>query len=123
MLRNIYTVSATQVITSDQNPFGLKSNLPDFPKDIDSRTYPAPDGSPNGNTDTALICAQAEYADEVKALTVANNPNRVMWCVTITDAKGVQIARKVWGAMPDMTPPAPTPETTPETTPDEGEGE
>ena len=110
MLRNIYTVSATQVITSDQNPFGLKSNLPDFPKDIDSRTYPAPDGNPNGNTDTALIVAQAEFADEVKALTVANNQNRVMWCVTITDAKGVQIVRKSWGAMPDMTP-APEPET------------
>ena len=104
MLRNIYTVSATQVITSDQNPFGLKSNLPDFPKDIDSRSYPAPDGNPNGDSDTALIVAQAEYADEVKALTVANNPNRVMWTVTITDAKGVQIARKSWGNMPDMTP-------------------
>ena len=110
MLRNIYTVSATQVITSDQNPYGLKSNLPDFPKDIDSRSYPAPDGNPNGNTDIASIVAYAEYANEVKALTVANNPNRVMWTVTITDAKGAQLARKSWGAMPDMTPPAPTPE-------------
>ena len=110
MLRNIYTVSATQVITSDSHPEGLLSNVPNFPVVVDSRTYPAPDGNPNGNTDTALIVAQAEYADEVKALTVASNPNRVMWCVTITDAKGVQIARKSWGAMPDMTPPAPTPE-------------
>ena len=110
MLRQIYEVAAKQVIISDSHPEGLLSNLPDFPKDIDSRSYPAPDGNPNGNTDTALIVAQAEYADEVKALTVANNPNRVMWCVTITDAKGVQIARKSWGAMPDMTPPAPEPE-------------
>ena len=117
-MRNIYTVSATQVITSDSHPEGLLSNVPNFPVVVDSRTYPATDGNPNGNTDTALIVAQAEYADEVKALTVANNPARVMWCVTITDAKGVQIARKSWGNMPDMTPPAPTPETTPE-----GEGE
>lgn len=117
-MRNIYIVDAVNVITSQANPQGLFSALPDFPKLFDSRTYPAPDGNSNGNTDTALIVAQAEYADEVKALTVANNPNRVMWCVTITDAKGVQIARKSWGAMPDMTPPAPTPETTPE-----GEGE
>ena len=110
MLRNIYIVSASQVVVSEQNPFGVYSVISDFPKLFDSRSYPAPDGNPNGNTDTALICAQAEYADEVKALTVANNPARVMWTVTITDAKGVQIARKSWGAMPDMTPPAPTPE-------------
>ena len=107
MLRNIYEISAQQVITSDSHPEGLLSNVPNFPVVVDSRTYPAPDGNPNGNTDTALIVAQAEYADEVKALTVANNPSRVMWCVTITDAKGVQIARKSWGAFPDMTPPAP----------------
>lgn len=109
MFRNIYTVSAIQVITSDQNPFGLKSNLPDFPKDIDSRSYPAPDGNPNGDSDTALVVAEARYHDEIEALKLANNPNRVMWCVTITRADGVQIARKTWGAMPDMTP-APEPE-------------
>jgi hypothetical protein len=112
MLRNIYTVSATQVITSDTHPEGVLSTLPNFPITVDSRTYPVPDGNPNGDSDTALVVAQAEYADEVKALTVANNPNRVMWCVTITDAKGVQIARKSWGAMPDMTP-VPEPEVEP----------
>ena len=108
-MRNIYTISATQIVVSDQNPFGVKSNIPNFPVDIDSRSYPAPDGNPNGNRDTALVVAQAEYADEVKALTLANNPNRVMWCVTITDANGVQIARKTWGSFPDMTPPEPEP--------------
>lgn len=109
-MRNIYEVYATQVVVSENHPEGILSVVPDSQKFFDSRNYPAPDGNPNGNSDTALIVAQAEYADEVKALTVANNPNRVMWCVTITDAKGVQIARKSWGAMPDMTPPAPTPE-------------
>jgi hypothetical protein len=110
-MRNIFIVNATQVVISDAHPEGIFSALPDFPKLFDSRTYPAPDGNPNGNTDTALIVAQAEYADEVKALTVANNPARVMWCVTITRADGVQIARKSWGAMPDMTP---VPESEPE---------
>lgn len=108
-MRNIYIVDAVNVVTSQANPQGVYSTVPDFPKFFDSRNYPASDGNPNGNPDTALIVAQADYADEVKALTVANNPNRVMWCVTITDAKGVQIARKTWGAMPDMTP-VPEPE-------------
>jgi len=113
-MRQIYTVNATQVVTSESHPEGIFSTVPDYPKQYDSRTYPAPDGNPNGDSDTALIVAQAEYADEVKALTVANNPARVMWAVTITDAKGVQIARKTWGAMPDMTPvPEPEPELEP----------
>ena len=103
-MRQIFIVSASQVVTSESHPEGLYSVMSGYPKTYDSRTYPAADGNPNGDTDTALIVAQAEYADEVKALTVANNPNRVMWCVTITDAKGVQIARKAWGNMPDMTP-------------------
>lgn len=47
----------------------------------------------------------------MKALTVANNPNRVQWAVTITDAFGVSIAKKPFGAFPDMTPqPEPEPE-------------
>ena len=50
----------------------------------------------------------------VKALTVAANPSRVMWTVTLTQANGVQIARKSWGAFPDMTPHEPEPETEPE---------
>ena len=108
-MRNIYIVDAVNVVTSQANPQGVYSTVPDFPKLFDSRTYPAPDGNPNGNTDTALIVAKARYQDEIEALTLANNPARVMWAVTITDAKGVQIAKQSWGAMPDMTPPAPTP--------------
>jgi hypothetical protein len=54
--------------------------------------------------------AQADFADEVKALTVANNPNRVAWCVTLERVDGVQIQRKTFGAFPDMTPPEPEPE-------------
>lgn len=111
MLRQIYTVSATQVITSDSHPEGLLSDVKDFPIIVDSRTYTAPDGNPNGDSDTALVVAEARYYDEIEALKLANNPNRVMWCVKITRADGVQIARKSFGAFPDMTPkPEPEPE-------------
>lgn len=62
-----------------------------------------------------LSIAQADFADRVKQLSLAHN--RAMWCVTITRADGVQIARKSFGAFPDMTPvPEPEPE---EETPEE----
>lgn len=96
-MRNIYIVDATQVVTSAQNPQGVRSNVTDYPKSFDSRTY-------NDNEETALIVAQAEFADVIKNLTVAANPNRVMWAVTLTQANGVQIARKSWGAFPNATP-------------------
>jgi len=109
-MRNIYIVSASQVVTSESNPQGVYSVISGYPKTFDSRSYPAADGNPNGNSDTALIVAQAEFADEVKDLATANNPARVMWAVTLEQANGVQIARKAVGAFPDMTPPEPEPE-------------
>lgn len=109
-MRNIFIVNATQVVTSDSHPEGLFSVVSGYPKTYDSRSYNATEQNPNGDSDVALIVAQAEYADEVKALTIANNANRVMWCVTLEQANGVQIMRKAWGAFPDMTPPAPEPE-------------
>ena len=109
MLRQIYTITAAQVVTSDAHPEGIKSKYAD-PIDIDSRSYAASDGNPNGDSDKALIVAQARFADAVETLTLANNPNRVQWTVTLERHDGQQIARKTWGALPDMTPPAPTPE-------------
>ena len=103
MLRQIYTVNATQVVVSDNHPEGIKSVISGFPKETDSCSY-ATEQNPNGNPDIALIVAQANFADEVKLLSTANNPNRVMWCVTLEQANGVQIARKSFGAFPDMTP-------------------
>ena len=114
-MRNIFIVNATQVVVSETNPQGVYSVISDYPKTFDSRNYAAPDGNPNGNEETALIVAQAEFADEVKDLATANNPNRVMWAVTLEQANGVQIMRKAVGAFPDMTPaPEPEPEPTPE---------
>ena len=109
MLRQIYKVNAEQVITSDQNPQGVLSTVPNYPISVDSRTYGATTDNPNGNPDMALIVAQAEFAKAVKDLTVANNPTRVMWSVTLTRADGVLVERKSFGAFPDMTP-VPEPE-------------
>lgn len=109
-LRQIYTVSANQVVVSENHPEGVLSKVSD-PVTRDSRNYGATTENPNGNPETALIVAQADYAAAVRDLTTANNPNRVMWAVTLTRADGVQLARKSYGAFPDMTPvPEPEPE-------------
>lgn len=109
MLRQIYTISASQVIISEQNPQGVLSTVPNYPVNVDSRSYGATEQNPNGNPDTALVVAQAEFANAVKSLTVAANHSRVMWAVTLTRADGVLVERKSFGAFPDMTP-APEPE-------------
>ena len=108
MLRQIYIVNATQVVISDSHPEGMYSTIPNYPKEFDSREYERTEANPNGSEELALICAQADFADRVKQLSLAHN--RAMWCVTITRADGVQIARKTFGAFPDMTPPEPEPE-------------
>ena len=109
-MRNIYIVNATQVVTSASHPEGVKSVIDGYPIDIDSRSYNATEANPNGDSDVALIVAQAEFSDRVKKLATANTPSRVEWTVTIERHDGQQIARKTWGALPDMTPPEPEPE-------------
>lgn len=111
MLRQIYTTTATQVVMSENHPEGLISNVMS-PIVRDSRSYEATAENPNGNPETALIVAQADYSAAVRDLTTANNPTRVMWTVALIRADGVQIARKSWGAFPDMTP-KPEPDVTP----------
>ena len=110
MLRQIYEVQAIQIVTSESHPEGIKSAIGD-PVNYDSRSYEATEQNPNGNPEIALICAKADFQDRVKQLTLAQNPNRVMWCVTLEQADGRQIMREKWGNMPDMTPqPEPEPE-------------
>lgn len=117
MLRQIYTTTATQVVVSANHPEGLLSNVTNYPIPRDSRDYEATTENQNGNPETALIVAQADYAAAVRDLTTAGNPNRVMWAVTLTRADGVQLARKSFGAFPDMTPaPEPPQPETPENT-------
>lgn len=114
-MRQIYTTTAMQIVTSESHPEGLYSVINGYPIKRDSRDYERTEANPNGNPDTALIVAQADYADAVRDLTTANNPIRVGWAVTLERWDGVQIARKAFGAFPDMTPAPVPPEPEPET--------
>lgn len=109
MLRQIYIVTATQVVASESNPQGVYSNVAGYPITRDSRDYEATEQNPNGNPELALTVAQADFAEAVKQLSLAHN--RAAWAVTLTRADGVLVERKSYGAFPDMTPqPEPTPE-------------
>lgn len=111
-MRQIFIVTAAQVVASDTHPEGVYSVLPDYPKRYDSRDYEATEANPNGNEELALIVARAEFADRVKQLSLAHN--RAAWCVTLERWDGVQIARNAFGAFPDMTPaPEPAPAESP----------
>jgi hypothetical protein len=101
-MRQIYTVNATQTVTSDVHPEGLYSVVSGYPKTFDSRNYPAPDANPNGDEARALEVAQAEFYSRVADFLAANN--RAMWAVTLTRADGRQIMQESRGAFPDMTP-------------------
>lgn len=106
-MRNIYTTTAMQIVTSDAHPEGTYTNVTGYPIRRDSRDYEATEQNPNGNEELALIVAQADYANAVQALSIAHN--RAGWAVTLERWDGVQLARKSFGAFPDMTP-APEPE-------------
>lgn len=101
-MRQIYIINATQIVTSESHPEGVYSAVNGYPIKRDSRDYEATIENPNGNADLALVVAQADYADAVKALSIAHN--RAGWAVTLERWDGVQIARKAFGAFPDMTP-------------------
>ena len=108
-MRQIYTTTAMQIVTSESNPQGVYSAVTGYPKQRDSRDYEATEQNPNGNADLALIVAQADYADAVKNLSIAHN--RAGWAVTLERWDGRQLDRKTFGAFPDMTPqPEPEPE-------------
>lgn len=112
-MRNIYTTAAMQIVTSEAHPEGTYTPVNGYPIIRDSRTYERTEANPNGNEEIALIVAQADYADAVKQLRTADNSTRVGWAVTLERWDGVQLARKSFGAFPDMTP-APEPEPEPE---------
>lgn len=101
-MRQIFETAAYQVVTSDTHPEGVYSTLNGYPIRRDSRDYERTEANPNGNADLALIVAQADYADAVKSLSIAHN--RAGWAVTLERWDGVQIARKAYGSLPDMTP-------------------
>lgn len=108
-MRNIFIVNATQVVTSESHPEGLFSVVSGFPKTFDSRSYPLPDGNPNGDEEKALNMAKSAYLAQLSTNYANSNANRVMMVVTLERADGRQIMRESIGAFPDMTP-EPTPE-------------
>ena len=109
-MRNIYIVNALQIVVSEQNPQGVLSTVPNYPKNFDSRSYKATEDNPNGDEEIALLAAKAEYSAEIVTLATANNANRVAWSVSVSRASdGKQLYLKSFGAFPDMTP-TPEPE-------------
>ena len=102
-MRNIFVVNATQVVTSESHPEGLFSVVSEYPKNYDSRNYPAADGNPNGDTEKALDAAKSEYFSRLSAF-YAGSASRVMWTVTLEMADGRTILRESKGAFPDMSP-------------------
>ena len=113
-MREIYKVVASQIVVSETHPEGVFSDVPNYPVNFDSRSYNATVENPNGDTEIALLSAQAEYSAEIVRLATAGSPNRVGWTVTVARASdGKQLYLKSWGGFPDMTP-VPTPEPEPE---------
>ena len=112
-MRNIFIVNATQVVTSDSHPEGLFSVVSGYPKNYDSRSYPAADANPNGDSDKALAAAKAEYFSRLSA-NYAGSASRVMATVTLETAQGRTVMQECIGAFPDMTPPEPEPNEEPE---------
>ena len=109
-MRNIFVVNATQVVISETHPEGLFSVVSGYPKTYDSRSYPATDGNPNGDSDKALAAAKAEYYSRLSA-NYAGSASRVMATVTLETAQGRTIMQECIGAFPDMAPaPEPVPE-------------
>ena len=116
MARNVFTVNAVQVITSDAHPEGLFSVVSGFPKNFDSVNY--------DNESAALKAAKAAYYAQLSTNYGNANPNRVLMTVTLEQADGRQYLRESIGAFPEVQPePEPTPEPTPEPEPEEPEQE
>lgn len=107
-MREIFTVKAMQVVTSDLNPQGIYQAMPNYPKLFDSRSYKATEENPNGDDSIALKAAKAEYFNIGLQLATADAPQRVMWTITLERSDGRNILSDSWGHFPDMTPqPAP----------------
>lgn len=89
MARNIIIVNATQVVTSDSNPFGIFSIMPGFPKVFDS-------GS-EGDTVQNLRNAKSAYFDQLSKNYANTNTARVMATVTLETADGEQLLHESIG--------------------------
>lgn len=110
-MREIYKVTATQIVVSDAHPEGMLSTVAGYPKTFDSRNYGASTENPDGNAEKALRVAQSDYHGQQSNFEAADN--RAGWVLTLErGSDGRQIMRDSWGGFPDMTP-VPTPEPEP----------
>ena len=67
-MRNIFTVTATQVVVSESHPDGAYGVVSGYPKPYDSSDYGASTKNPDGSPKLALIVAQAEYSQSVQTI-------------------------------------------------------
>ena len=102
MARNIIIVNATQLVTSEANPYGIFSTMSGFPKVFDS--------GEGGDIEQNMKTAKSAYYAQLSANYANSNPHRVMTTVTLEMANGQQILRECIGAFPDMTPEPTEPE-------------
>ena len=94
-MRNIFTVNATQVVTSEAHPEGAYSVYQGYPKNFDSKDY-------EDDVEITRIVADADYADRVKQFALSKT--RAKWTVTLTNVDGDVLAKRTWGAFPEPTP-------------------
>ena len=99
-MRNVFIVTATQVVVSDNHPEGLFSNISGYPKTFDTLSYVT--------EDKALAAAKSEYYDRLSKILVGSE-TRVMATVTLGMANGRQIMRESIGAFPEVAPVEPEP--------------
>ena len=100
MARIIYTVNATQVVTSEAHPEGMFSVKPDYPKRFDSLNY-------DNNEDRTFEVAEAEYRACESAMLLDTNPTRVMQTITMERSDGRSIYHRCKGGFPVIEPEEP----------------
>lgn len=96
MARNIVIVNATQIVTSEQNPYGIFSTMYGFPKVFDSGV--------NGDIEQTMKTAKSAYYAQLSANYGNTNPARVMTTVTLEMASGQQILSESIGSIPAPEP-------------------
>lgn len=92
MARNIIIVNATQLVTSEANPYGIFSTMSGFPKVFDS--------GEGGDIEQTMKTAKSAYYAQLSANYANTNPNRAMTTVTLEMANGQQILKESVGAFP-----------------------
>ena len=92
MARAIAIVNATQVVTSEQNPYGIFSTVSGFPKVFDSGN--------DGDIEQNMKNAKSAYFAQLSTNYGNTNPNRVMMTVTLEMANGQQILAESIGSLP-----------------------